>query len=175
MDHYLANLCDGMCSVITSFHKPWCKSLVSLSHILNIIIWCTSYHWIFHVLHHKQLFITLIISWCIILLLWLSIPCIMFLLIIELCHVHRFFGVVAAWVDVWLLTSMTSPSSKISLSTSMRLTFMLMMSTMWALMSTLRWGCTTSTSTFTSIWIEGTFFWSSIGWSTNNVHFFIYK
>jgi hypothetical protein len=31
-------------------------------HIRNNVIWNTSYHWICHVLHHKQMPITLITS-----------------------------------------------------------------------------------------------------------------
>jgi hypothetical protein len=38
---------------------------------------------------------------------------------------------------------------------------------------TSRWGFTTSISI--SIWIEGTLLQSSIWWSTNNSHLFIYK
>ncbi len=73
------------------------------------------------------------------------------------------------------MVAITSPSSKFSSSTYMKLTFMLMMSTMWAFMSTSRWSSTTSTSISTSIWVKDTSSWPSTGWSTNNFHFFTYK
>jgi hypothetical protein len=56
---HLANLCDGMCSVITSFHKPCCLQILYVSkpfsmtshvvwsfriHISDIVIWYIFYH-----------------------------------------------------------------------------------------------------------------------------------
>jgi hypothetical protein len=81
-------------------HVVWSSKI----HMPNIVIWYTSYHWICHVLHHKQLFITLIANWCTIPLLQLSISCIMLIFIRILCHVHRFPGIVAVWVVICLLT-----------------------------------------------------------------------
>ncbi len=172
------------------------KSLVSLNHYPWLVmwfevpkstyqtyskhIWYNFSHWICHVLHHKELFITSIASWCIIPLLQLSIMCIMFPLRTIFYHVFRFPTIITVCVFIWLLTlmisnmtSMTSSSSKVFSCTSMNLTFMLMMSTMWAFVLTSRWGFTTSISI--SIWIEGTLLQSSIWWSTNNSHLFIYK
>ncbi len=130
---HLANLCDGMCNVIISFHKPRCLQIFYVSkpfsmtshlvwssriHIPNIVVWYTSYHWICHMLHHKQLLITLIVSWCIIPLLQLSILCTMLPLIIVLHHVPKFPTVVAIWIIIWLLISMTSTTTSTTSLTS---------------------------------------------------------
>jgi hypothetical protein len=40
---------------------------------------------------------------------------------------------------------------------------------------TSKWSFSTFTSTSIRIWVENTFLWSSIGWSTNNSHLFTYK
>ncbi len=34
---HLANLCDGMCSVITNFHKPWCFQIHYVSKPFSMI------------------------------------------------------------------------------------------------------------------------------------------
>ncbi len=187
MECVMSSLVSTNLSVFKSFvFKPFSMTShviwSSRIHIPYIVIWYTSYHWICHVLHRKQLFITLIASWCTIPLLQLFILCVMFPFIIILCFMPMFPEVVVVWVAIWLLTLMTSTTTsttsssfKVSSSTSMRLTFMLMMSTMRAFVSTSKWGFSTSTSISIKIWVESTFLWSSIGWSTNNSHLFTYK